>query len=136
MGGGDPKFCRFLGKKLRKHISALQIDHNPQGIILFIPLKKAWVYTLFCPDWQYLGILQHAFISIDWKFKENSLMGSKASSGNLWKSYASSQNKNSMILWVQRHKIVEKYDALLMHTYFSNPALFLKSNFLFSNDFF
>ena len=43
-------------------------------------------------------------------------MGSKASSGNLWKSYASSQNKNSMILWVQRHKIVEKYDALLMHT--------------------
>ena len=59
MGGGDPKFCRFLGKKLRKHISALQIDHNPQGTILYIPLKKTSVYATFCPERQYIKIYQN-----------------------------------------------------------------------------
>ena len=40
MVGGDPKFCRFLGNDLRKKISALQIDHDPPGTILYIATKK------------------------------------------------------------------------------------------------
>ena len=54
--GGDPKFFRFSGENVRNTISALGIDHNPLGTILYIAFKKSELSGMFCPERQYIWI--------------------------------------------------------------------------------